>query len=193
LISLKLYFNDFGQSSLREFHKLAKKLEKVATYWDFTTYVVDNEIQMAQVDNNIKYDVSVSKAYFCWWSSLTYFINKRCLWKRFQRSSNIVLFKILFDFGDLARYHITVRVFVSVFIKVVLMVILSNPKLLKRQQTSSYFNAIFLLKTLDHFLSNLFLELISVKNGWKISCTYVVPLTICLSRIVSDEKYLKDF
>lgn len=65
LISLKLYFNDFGQSSLREFHKLAKKLEKVATYWDFTTYVVDNQIQMAQVDNNIKYDVSVSKNYFC--------------------------------------------------------------------------------------------------------------------------------
>ena len=28
---------------------MAKRLENVATYWDFTTYVVDNEIQMAQV------------------------------------------------------------------------------------------------------------------------------------------------
>lgn len=32
-------------------------MEKVTTYWDFTTYVVDNEIQMAQIDNNINYDV----------------------------------------------------------------------------------------------------------------------------------------
>jgi hypothetical protein len=62
LVSLKLYFNDFGQLSLREFHKLAKRQEKVATYWDFTTYVVDNEIQMAQVDNFIKYDVTVSRS-----------------------------------------------------------------------------------------------------------------------------------
>jgi Ran GTPase-activating protein (RanGAP) involved in mRNA processing and transport len=42
LVSLKLYFNDFGQQSLREFHKLAKRMERVTTYWDFTTYVVDN-------------------------------------------------------------------------------------------------------------------------------------------------------
>ena len=42
LVSLKLYFNDFGQASLREFYKLAKRLEKVVTYWDFTTYLVDN-------------------------------------------------------------------------------------------------------------------------------------------------------
>lgn len=65
LVSLKLYFNDFGQQSLREFHKLARRLEKVTTYWDFTTYVVDNEIQMAQIDNAIKYDVEVSRKYYC--------------------------------------------------------------------------------------------------------------------------------
>lgn len=64
-MSLKLYFNDFGQQSLREFHKLARRLEKVTTYWDFTTYVVDNEIQMAQIDNAIKYDVEVSRKYYC--------------------------------------------------------------------------------------------------------------------------------
>ena len=49
MVSLKLYFNDFGQLSLREFHKLAKKMSNIQTYWDFTTYVVDNEIQMAEV------------------------------------------------------------------------------------------------------------------------------------------------
>lgn len=65
LVSLKLYFNDFGQQSLREFHKLAKRMEKVTTYWDFTTYVVDNEIQMAEIDNHIKYDVEVSRKYYC--------------------------------------------------------------------------------------------------------------------------------
>jgi hypothetical protein len=64
-VSLKLYFNDFGQQSLRELHKLAKRMEKVTTYWDFTTYVVDNEIQMAQIDNNIKYDVEVARKYYC--------------------------------------------------------------------------------------------------------------------------------
>ena len=64
-MSLKLYFNDFGQLSLREFHKLAKKMNNIQTYWDFTTYVVDNEIQMAQVDNIIKYDVTVSRQNYC--------------------------------------------------------------------------------------------------------------------------------
>jgi hypothetical protein len=37
----------------------------VTTFWDFTTYVVDNEIQMAEIANHIKYDVEVSKKYYC--------------------------------------------------------------------------------------------------------------------------------
>jgi len=52
--------------SLREFHKLAKRREGASTFWDFTTYIVDNEIQMALVDNQIKYDVEVSKKYYVW-------------------------------------------------------------------------------------------------------------------------------
>lgn len=40
-------------------------MEKVTIYWDFTTYVVDNEIQMAQIDSNIKYDVEVARKYYC--------------------------------------------------------------------------------------------------------------------------------
>ncbi len=39
LRSLKLYYNDFGESSLREFHKLSKRHSN--WFWDFTTYIVD--------------------------------------------------------------------------------------------------------------------------------------------------------
>ncbi len=42
LVSLKLYWNHFGQLSLKEFHKLAKKNQKLDKYWDFYTYIVDN-------------------------------------------------------------------------------------------------------------------------------------------------------
>ena len=65
-MSLKLYWNHFGQLSLREFHKLAKRRENSQTFWDFKTYIVDNEIQMALEDNNIKYDIEVSKKYYIW-------------------------------------------------------------------------------------------------------------------------------
>lgn len=64
-MSLKLYFNNFEQQALREFHKLTKRFENVVTFWDFTTYIVDNEIQMAYVDNFIRYDIAVSKQYYC--------------------------------------------------------------------------------------------------------------------------------
>jgi hypothetical protein len=62
---MKLYYNDFGQLSLREFHKLYKRKEKIPQFWDFTTYIVDNEIQMAYVENNIKADIHVSKKFYC--------------------------------------------------------------------------------------------------------------------------------
>jgi hypothetical protein len=39
-------------------------MEGTNTYWDFTTYVVDNEIQMAQIENTIKYDLDVGRKYY---------------------------------------------------------------------------------------------------------------------------------
>ena len=65
LASLKLYWNHFGQLSLREFHKLYKRRDPEATFWDFTTYIVDNEIQMGMIDNHIRYDIQVSKKHYC--------------------------------------------------------------------------------------------------------------------------------
>jgi hypothetical protein len=65
LVSLKLYWNHFGQQSLKEFHKLAKKQEKIERYWDFNTYIVDNEISMGHIETKIRYDVEVSRSYYC--------------------------------------------------------------------------------------------------------------------------------
>ena len=65
LVSLKLYWNHFGQQALKEFNKLAKKQEKVERYWDFMTYIIGNEISMGQIDTKIRYDVEVSRPYYC--------------------------------------------------------------------------------------------------------------------------------
>ena len=65
LVSLKLYWNHFGQQTLKEFNKLSKKQEKVERYWDFMTYIIGNEILMGQIDTKTRYDVEVSRPYYC--------------------------------------------------------------------------------------------------------------------------------
>lgn len=50
LVSLKLYYNDFGQKSLQEFHKLRNKERKGDWFWDFHTYIVDDHVDMAYVE-----------------------------------------------------------------------------------------------------------------------------------------------
>lgn len=55
LISLKLYWNHFGELALKQFHKLSKKKEAGERYWDFVTYIVDNQISMGHVDTKIPY------------------------------------------------------------------------------------------------------------------------------------------
>lgn len=69
LVSLKLYYNHFGQLSLQAFHKYRMKHNKqgiidllyiAERFWDFHTYIVDNHIEMAYVEQNIPYDVQVS-------------------------------------------------------------------------------------------------------------------------------------
>ncbi|KRW99685.1 hypothetical protein PPERSA_03486 [Pseudocohnilembus persalinus] len=47
LVSLKLYYNDFGQAALQEFHNLQQKPRKGDWFWDFQTYIVGNQIEMA--------------------------------------------------------------------------------------------------------------------------------------------------
>jgi Ran GTPase-activating protein (RanGAP) involved in mRNA processing and transport len=69
LVSLKLYWNHFDQSSLKVFHDLKyyfKRDEEFAVqyYFDFDTYLVDGKLQMCFVENDIPYDVKVSKPYY---------------------------------------------------------------------------------------------------------------------------------
>lgn len=65
-------------------------MEKVTIYWDFTTYVVDNEIQMAQIDSNIKYDVEVARKYYCW-SQLIIYIIFKCITSNTTQISFLLL------------------------------------------------------------------------------------------------------
>jgi Ran GTPase-activating protein (RanGAP) involved in mRNA processing and transport len=69
LTSVKLYWNNFGQGSLRVFHDLKYNFVRdedyqVQYYFDFDTYLVDGHLEMCYVDNNIPYEVAVSKPYF---------------------------------------------------------------------------------------------------------------------------------
>lgn len=67
LVSVKLYWNHFGQESLKVFHKLQTNKEKYRGesdwFFDFYTYVVDDHIEMAYLDTEIPYDVQVTTPY----------------------------------------------------------------------------------------------------------------------------------
>lgn len=147
---------------------------------------------MAQVDNHIKYDVSVSKTYFCWWLFGRYLVLYLQMCISCSRSFDVVLLEVLFYFGQLAGNYVAVGIFITVLVKVVLVVILGHPKFMQRQQTSSYLHSLLLLQTLDHFLGDFLLKLIFVKDSWEVASANVIALAICLSRIVTHKKYLKN-
>lgn len=67
LASLKLYWNDFDQSSLKVFHDLLTNVAKETDrqfFFDFETYIVDDHIEMCLVEKKIPYDVEVSSPYY---------------------------------------------------------------------------------------------------------------------------------
>ena len=57
LLSFKLFNNHFGQASLRLFHALFQTPRDNEWYPDFTTYIVDDEVQMAYVETQVPYDI----------------------------------------------------------------------------------------------------------------------------------------
>ena len=59
LMSIKLFGNHFGQQSLKLFHRLFKQKSDFKDYADFETYDVDDEVQMAFVDQQILNDVTL--------------------------------------------------------------------------------------------------------------------------------------
>ena len=67
LFSLKLYYNHFGEKSMKEFFELLRSTNQGRTsdwFLDFTVYKVDDAFQIALVDNQLPYDISVPKKYF---------------------------------------------------------------------------------------------------------------------------------
>lgn len=64
LVSMKLYWNHFGQPSLEAYHKLMKDQKRGSDwFFDFVTYYVDGKLQMAFLETKIPYDVGVSSFY----------------------------------------------------------------------------------------------------------------------------------
>ena len=59
LMSFKLFGNHFDQQSLKLFHRLFKTERDFKYYPDFETYDVDDEVQMAYVDQKIPNDVTL--------------------------------------------------------------------------------------------------------------------------------------
>lgn len=59
LMSFKLFGNHFDQQSLKLFHRLFKCERDFKYYADFDTYDVDDEVQMAYVDQRIPNDVTL--------------------------------------------------------------------------------------------------------------------------------------
>jgi Ran GTPase-activating protein (RanGAP) involved in mRNA processing and transport len=59
LMSFKLFGNHFGQQALRLFHRLFKAERDFRYYADFETYEVDDEVQMAYVDQQTPNDVNL--------------------------------------------------------------------------------------------------------------------------------------
>ncbi len=67
LFSLKLYFNHFGPRAKAEFYELLRAEHPGRTsdwFLDFTVYKVDDQIQIALVDNQLPYDIAVPRKYF---------------------------------------------------------------------------------------------------------------------------------
>lgn len=72
LFSLKLYYNHFGERSKREFFDLLRKKndkdnqrERLSDWFlDFTIYKVDENIQIAYVDNRFPDDIYVPRRYY---------------------------------------------------------------------------------------------------------------------------------
>lgn len=62
---MKLYYNHFDQSSLKVFHGLMSDSTRDSDwFFDFKTYYVDGKLQMAYLETQIPYDVTVS-TYYC--------------------------------------------------------------------------------------------------------------------------------
>jgi hypothetical protein len=57
LLSFKLFNNHFGQPCLRLFHALFQTPRDNEWYPDFTTYIVDDQVQMAYVETQVPYDI----------------------------------------------------------------------------------------------------------------------------------------
>jgi Ran GTPase-activating protein (RanGAP) involved in mRNA processing and transport len=67
LVSVKLYWNHFDTKSKDVFHKLLCEENPNRTsdwFLDFTTYIVDDQIQIAYVDNALPYDIFPPKKYY---------------------------------------------------------------------------------------------------------------------------------
>ena len=59
LLSFKLFGNNFDQQSLNLFHRLFETPRDNEWYPDFTTYFVDNHVEMAYLENHVVYDIEI--------------------------------------------------------------------------------------------------------------------------------------
>ena len=67
LVSVKLYWNHFEKKAKDAFHKLLCEENPNRTsdwFLDFTTYIVDDQIQIAHVENFLPYDIFPPRKYY---------------------------------------------------------------------------------------------------------------------------------